>query len=79
MKGGQPWEWLHLPTSIRGLARPAFEFIGRFQSSSSSISSGTLTLDGTQGLLLSIQNNTVIRNVRAQAPPRLALVPGVGM
>jgi hypothetical protein len=37
-------------------------------------------LDGTQGrLLLSIQNNTVSRNVRAQAPPRLALVPGVGM
>ena len=41
--------------------------------------SGTLTLDGTQGLLLSIQNNTVSRNVRAQAPPRLVLVPGVGM
>ena len=27
----------------------------------------------------SAQNNTVTRNVRAQAPPRLVLAPGVGM
>ena len=34
---------------------------------------------GTEGLSFSIQNNTVTRNVSAQAPPRLALAPGVGM